>query len=706
MSPKSPEGKYEPLKDPGPESDYFTSPPPELILRGDSLLRRHDRDGYQLASISPPRETLPRRDTNTSIPESTPLRSDSGDSQTEKPSASMLQTHRSSSSSKLSKWQTGFKSVSSFNVPHIAAPYEHPPPLYKADQAYPTEKEFSYRHQRRALFISAVGQWLTTAALCAAMAAVLVSYSRRKIMDNNDKHVFNALITFFSISLGIVLLGSLRDYASMLKWRLLASGYRSMQEFELILGCESPKKVIRLLWISRKKRYPYISKTQVFAVLWLAIILAAQVLVALVGLTYSIEQAQEYISTDIGLISVADVKTIQPKSNLTDQITKYTKMAAAHDHGIEGQDYEWKVETNPDEQYYEETTYTDEDGTYWMYRFFDLNAQNPLIELASSRTVRSTAECSAYEVIDGIYGEKTEITFVWEGYNYTFNARETSPGAVVYVANADEKCGPRCATIRAVQFADGFDVTDASYYECNNTVHEVEGGYTDDKAYYLPDEQAFMYAGSIAWSGFVTDNDSTQWQLYSIGSLWSPSYNLFSTGMRSQVTSFSMNAIAAMDDHGSRVNTTGIRPLYGLQATVEWKWAAPLLGVIPVLQFLALIAVIAWANKAIIKDDSHLATARLLRPMIDRLGQHGCMLTGDEIAKELSNIRVAYGYREPEGGSQNDPRHVDIIEESEGYRIQRSFPPGPYDGEQRRDKAESQEIASVRKRRRRKSNIF
>ena len=90
--------KYERVFDPAPESDYFTSPPPELILRGPSLLRRSDRDssnndGYQLADITPPPPTeLPRRDTYQSVPESTPLRSDTADSLPEKPAPSEIST--------------------------------------------------------------------------------------------------------------------------------------------------------------------------------------------------------------------------------------------------------------------------------------------------------------------------------------------------------------------------------------------------------------------------------------------------------------------------------------------------------------------------------------------------------------------------------------------------------------------------------------
>lgn len=50
---------------------------------------------------------------------------------------------------------------------------------------------------------------------------------------------------------------------------------------------------------------------------------------------------------------------------------------------------------------------------------------------------------------------------------------------------------------------------------------------------------------------------------------------------------------------------------------IDWKWAATILSVIPGIQLLALLCIITWANKAIIKDTSVLSTARLLRPTVD-----------------------------------------------------------------------------------------
>ncbi|KAL9624858.1 MAG: hypothetical protein Q9160_000905 [Pyrenula sp. 1 TL-2023] len=667
--------------------DYFDSEPPDLTLRNSTPIQHTSNDYAVPLTDIPRRHTFRRQATDSSVPVSDPL---SQASPTSPPDASRK------SSSKFATWRN-LKSVSSFNVPHIAAPYEHEPPRYRTNSTYRTEKDFDYKTQRKALFISSFSQWLFTAIICGSLAGVLVSYDRRDFLTTDDKHIFNALVTFLSIILGINLASSLRDYASMLRWRLLASGYRSLQEFDLVLACDSPKKVIRLLWIGRRKVYPYITRTQILAALWLFVNLAAQILVALTGLTYSLDQSDDFVSTKPGLVSVANLSTILESQNISSP-TKWTQMAAAHSFGVQGQDYDCKADVEPDKQTWKQTTYTDGSGSYWLYRFTDWNPSNSLITLVSGRTVNATAACASYEVVQGIYGNSTNITYTDRGKNIIFDAQDASPGTVVYISDPAENCGPRCARIRAVQFADGDSVDTATFFDCNNTVHQVqeEWGPRGDRAFILADEQAFFWAGAIASTGFYTNEATISYQLYSTGSPWSPPFDMDESDMQAQLSSFSMNGIAALDDHGMRINVTGNQPSYALAATVEWKWAAAVLGVIPVLQFLALVAVIAWANKAVIKDDSHLSTARLLRPIVDRLGPHGCMLTGDEIAKELGNVRVAYGYRDPSGDDASKVRHIDIIEEKEGYRIQRSFPPDTYDGQS--------QAGEVRKRRRRMSS--
>lgn len=166
----------------------------------------------------------------------------------------------------------------------------------------------------------------------------------------------------------------------------------------------------------------------------------------------------------------------------------------------------------------------------------------------------------------------------------------------------------------------------------------------------------------------------------------------------SLLAGFAIQAVAAMDDAGPRITVRGSTPTPGLQLTVEWKYSIPLLAVVPLVQFAILLIVCVWSNGALIKDGSYLAAARLLRPVVDKLEEHGCALTGDEIARELGNFKIIYGAKAPAGtrhsiayspdtGSTVD-WHVGVIAESEGYgkqaeegwRPKATFPGGFYDG--------------------------
>lgn len=351
--------------------------------------------------------------------------------------------------------------------------------------------------------------------------------------------------------------------------------------------------------------------------------------------------------------------------------------------GIQGQDYRVYNNGPPDQQVFTQTLYSDDSQDYVMYRFIDQNPDNSLIQIPSDRTINSTSVCFAYPVIDGGYGNQTNITYNENGTNQTLEMGDkVSPGATTYISETSLTCGPRCTRVMAFQAADGLNVDKPMFFDCNSTVSHVNFDNSapsgNDSMFDMPDEQAHIAAGAIGWTGFFYVNDTREVQLYEQGSIWAPPGDMANTDVAYLISEFTMGAVGALDDHGHRRNVSGEEPFYALHVTVEWKWAASLLGVIPLIHFLAMIAVIAWANKAIIKDDSHLATARLLRPVVEKLGPHGCMLTGAEIARQF-HLRVMYGYREP--APRSDVRHLDILDEGEKIEYQRAFPRGNYDGE-------------------------
>ena len=150
---------------------------------------------------------------------------------------------------------------------------------------------------------------------------------------------------------------------------------------------------------------------------------------------------------------------------------------------------------------------------------------------------------------------------------------------------------------------------------------------------------------------------------------------------------YSIEAIAAMDSNGPRKIVDGWHPQTAQKVNVLWRWATTTLALIPFFQLGVLGCVVRWANRAIIRDSSDLSTARLLRPLVEQLGGRGCLLTGKEIAEELPDLRLKYGYRDPSGALEFENaiegvgvRHVDLLEEHEGLGVQGDMPAGRYDG--------------------------
>ena len=91
------------------------------------------------------------------------------------------------------------------------------------------------------------------------------------------------------------------------------------------------------------------------------------------------------------------------------------------------------------------------------------------------------------------------------------------------------------------------------------------------------------------------------------------------------------------------------------------------------------MAVVIWANKAVIKDDSHLAVAQAYHSLLRGLEEKGCMPRGDEIGKQLGHPNVIYGITAP-GQTQEDPGHIDVSDDGSGVRPERSFKEGTFDG--------------------------
>jgi hypothetical protein len=262
-------------------------------------------------------------------------------------------------------------------------------------------------------------------------------------------------------------------------------------------------------------------------------------------------------------------------------------------------------------------------------------------------------------------------------------------GSVTWIGAINEHCGPRCTNFTVFQDSDTTDIKHNSLFLCNSTLSPVTGGENDfsnltpedREAIYGTDEYARIAAGSIAWTGAVFNgwlDRSTRSYLRS--SKWSPYKVITKDDVEELLARFTIGAIAAFDDHGLRyaVQKQWTRPVQGQQLDVDWHWVFGILGAICIIQLGGLFALLIFANKTIIRDDSFLSMAMLMRPVVNRIGREGMNMTGDEIKRhpKLMFKRIRYDYRE---GKDGEPNQVDIFFEGKDMlEGRKSWTPGLY----------------------------
>jgi hypothetical protein len=563
-----------------------------------------------------------------------------------------------------------------------------------------TVREFNPRRQRMRLFAASIMHLAMTIALCGVLAACLKGFSDLPLMTVAQVKAFNALMTLTSIGLGASLTSALKEYSTMIRWRILTEKYRSLEEFDLILGIESLRRVIKLLWISRPVQRLRPNPTQALAAVWIFINVGLQVLVALIGLTYNLNTAP-YPELNYGRVSIANLSVIRDIWG-EDSPSFSAQLGSANYYGIQGQDYNYVPDfapgqgdiasfANPNQP----TIYCSDNWKVMQYYFQNQNLENSAITQLTRRSISTNASCVTKKIVAGGNGTDTFITYQDDdGTGTTIDIPRVGPGAMTFIGVLNSTCGPRCSQILALQSADGDGIRQPAFFQCQNTVSLVHGieQYIQPKQnaslYQLADVQARIMAGAIGWTGFnYTQGDQFQYVRYSVNSWWSPNGPATADVTAEHIMEYTMGAIAAFDYNGPRQNVTGYYPVTAQTVSVLWTWVIASLCIIPLLQFLVLLVIVKFANTAIIKDDSAISTARLLRPLVDKLGSKGCLLTGKEISRQLSDVRIKYGYREPTddltwSNSIRDHavRHVDLLEECEGVGVQGPMPPGTYDG--------------------------
>ncbi|KAL8846139.1 MAG: hypothetical protein Q9221_008756, partial [Calogaya cf. arnoldii] len=98
---------------------------------------------------------------------------------------------------------------------------------------------------------------------------------------------------------------------------------------------------------------------------------------------------------------------------------------------------------------------------------------------------------------------------------------------------------------------------------------------------------------------------------------------------------FAIGSIAGMVAANPHIQVPGMVPYLGSHLEIYWAYVVALFMGIVITHLLLLLSGILAVRKVAIKDDSFLAIARLLLPLLNVLGNEGTLLDGKELADAI-----------------------------------------------------------------------
>ncbi|KAJ4323072.1 hypothetical protein N0V94_002096 [Neodidymelliopsis sp. IMI 364377] len=577
---------------------------------------------------------------------------------------------------------------------------------------HPHTKHFDHNEARKYLFRTGGYKLLVTILFSALICVTLKAWEGFHgpvVLSKKDVRIFNSLMIGLSLCLGLNLLASLQNYAGILRWSLLSRRYVSLEVFDLMLGLERLSNVVKLMVISLPlvRRRNYLRRFSWFkdvrqdgtkwswlvCLLWLAINVGSQVLVAVSSLFYPMDTSELPLLTygDVTVANLTQWHTIA--ENTTN--SKALDREAAWMYGMEAIVYPDFApnDTQKDLSGLPGTPLYKHNNSY-EYRFFNRNPNSQYSDyLLSSRNVSAEASCHEVDLRSGEIKDTGEYFYLEGKDGYKHVIPQHAAGALTWIASVNESCGARCTNFTVLQEAWEPTVNKTSLFLCNSTVSEVKSARShhditnldgpDSKAVFGTDEFLRTASGAMGWTGIVNGGWSDlQFRTYTQGSRWSPASNVNVSAVEDMLMRFTIGAIAAFDDHGIRHNVTKqhVVPTKGQQLDVDWSYMLSILGGICGIQFAALCCLLLFANRTIVRDESFFSIAMLLSPVVGRIGREGggMNMSGDEIKqhRKLMWKKIRYDYRE---GQDGEPHKVDIFFEGKDSRESRkSWAAGAY----------------------------
>lgn len=514
-----------------------------------------------------------------------------------------------------------------------------------------------------------------TVLLVTLTIAILRIWEQKKYVPPSSKTLFNFFSTVLSIALGLNFSEALKGLAKVIRWRILAHESHTVRETDLILSSDSFLAVANLAKESRTK-----PRIWTLCCSWILFFLCAQAAISLVTLTYDFNGGSDYNSTyvTVGQVVAPDLSCYY--HNQTCAQGPRIRQGIAHSYGqlVLSSDcgpYNDISEVFKSKNLYDYYCRRTPGKQQFAYRFLEFNPNDtrkaypwmtdrvitaesgpclkyhakgkPTPEGARSNyTYTNSSGYTGWIDIPNVFEDYASTTYIYRGYHQPEDADL-------------QKCGPpgaHCMTIWAHRNGGGGQTS--MFYQCPITVSDVSNvKYETQK---VSSNVSLLAAASIGINGRGGDDaKKDNWQQYQyspFGSAWEIHYK-DADSVGANMAEFAIGSIAYMANRNPHISFQGNLTHLGQALDPHWQSAIPLLAVI-IGAHVAIYATAIYASQhAVIKDDSMLAIARLLRPLVEVFGDTGTFMTGKEMSSVISQIKkfqdgVVYGPRRCENSEE------------------------------------------------------
>ncbi|PVH72023.1 hypothetical protein DL98DRAFT_553373 [Cadophora sp. DSE1049] len=463
-----------------------------------------------------------------------------------------------------------------------------------------------------------MGRWLLNAILIVCLYVTLWHYSSKKVMTSAKKRVFNAIVTGLSLALGLSIASGLKAMALEVRWWILSRQKRSLREVDLILHSDSPSQVFMLALVAPRL------KVIAGVVMWLLLNIASQIGVATLGLTYSIDTNNDFALTHPGNVSLANMTGITTGKVVSSRFQAISALQyTLNSYGIIALAYDLQEVSFLPVPHKLLTTTTPSiyfgDG-YYQYVFYEStpdDSDGPISSIATNRSINSSGTCHSWPVIQGGNGTSHNITIQLDSNGNT--ARRFIPiiggdTQTTYITRLSQNCGKGCSRIDALEAS----LTNPWYYECNVSVSQVANATRPE--HQVGQDLQDMASAAIALQGYaassLAEDTELQFQTYPGESIYGIPQNGSNDSMGFLMAQFAIGAVAVTAEFAPSIIIPGNAPLIGVVLNVnQWKYVHLILGLIAGIQLMLSLVAAFVANRVVVKDNSHLAIARLLRPI-------------------------------------------------------------------------------------------